>query len=432
MPQVLTDAAIQAAHQVVADGFSGIDALPSRILHSNLVLEAFGNAATSVNNNSSRFGKFVRLLFDGDGQVFGARISTYVLEKSRLVLQVGPHHACMHACRVGRGIAWDARREDSDQHVSDCVVYCSSSHSQCQQERNFHVLHQLVAAGAADAATQGTSLPIRPPSEFWYLSQSGRWSIDGVDDSKAWFKTVDAFASLGLGDAPRLEMMQILCGILHLGSLTFEDGGLGASHPSDFLASSCDALSSSNESRALAEPNDANYDASRLCSDARSQEALALVGEMWGLDSAALAKWLTVRITTSRRLSSYEVGMTAAKATQNRDALAKEVYHKLFMFLVHTMNTQLVTSDAAVPAAELRWIGLLDAFGFEMLQRNSLEQLLINTTNELLQQFFLTCVMNSEAALYEAQNIPWTRIEYQDNAPTIALLVERPNGAALG
>lgn len=74
---------------MAVDGVSGIDALPSKILHSSVVLEAFGNAATSINDNSSRFGKFVRLLFDPQGRVYGARISTYVLEKSRLVLQVG-------------------------------------------------------------------------------------------------------------------------------------------------------------------------------------------------------------------------------------------------------------------------------------------------------------------------------------------------------
>ena len=74
---------------MATDDFSGTDVLAQRILQSNVVLEAFGNAATTINPNSSRFGKFARLLFDQDGRIHGARISTYVLEKSRLVLQVG-------------------------------------------------------------------------------------------------------------------------------------------------------------------------------------------------------------------------------------------------------------------------------------------------------------------------------------------------------
>lgn len=77
-----------AAHKLAADGLSGLDSLPMRILHSNIILEAFGNASTTNNDNSSRFGKFVRLTFGLGGTVHGARISSYVLEKSRLVLQV--------------------------------------------------------------------------------------------------------------------------------------------------------------------------------------------------------------------------------------------------------------------------------------------------------------------------------------------------------
>ena len=87
--QVLSDEATKAAQEMATGRFSGTDILAQRILQSNVVLEAFGNAATTINPNSSRFGKFVRLLFDQEGRIHGARISTYVLEKSRLVLQVG-------------------------------------------------------------------------------------------------------------------------------------------------------------------------------------------------------------------------------------------------------------------------------------------------------------------------------------------------------
>ena len=260
------------------------------------------------------------------------------------------------------------------------------------------MLYQLVAAGTTDPVTAGTPLPFRPATEFQYLSQSGRFTIDGISDGKAWADTASALSSLGVSDGARLEMMRLLCGVLHMGSLSFED-----------------------------EPNDANYDASKLCSDAGSQEALRLVGDLWGVNPEALAKSLTVRTTKSRRNSTYSVGMTATKATQNRDALAKAVYHRIFIFLVVTMNAQFVTATGAAPA-DLRWIGLLDAFGFELLGRNSMEQLLINATNELLQQFFLVCVMNAEAALYEAEQIPWTPIEYKDNAETIGLLLDKQHG----
>ena len=71
-----------AASRSGADENEGIEA---RILASSPILEAFGNAKTSMNNNSSRYGKFLMLQFDVSGQLSGAHIKTYLLEKTRVV-----------------------------------------------------------------------------------------------------------------------------------------------------------------------------------------------------------------------------------------------------------------------------------------------------------------------------------------------------------
>ena len=63
----------------------GIETLAEAILQSNPVLEAFGNAKTSRNNNSSRFGKFIKILIDKKGNIVGAKMNQYLLEKSRVV-----------------------------------------------------------------------------------------------------------------------------------------------------------------------------------------------------------------------------------------------------------------------------------------------------------------------------------------------------------
>ena len=69
-------------------GGGAVEKLAERILQANPILEAFGNARTLRNDNSSRFGKFTKMLFGADGAIDGATISTYLLEKSRLI-----HHA---------------------------------------------------------------------------------------------------------------------------------------------------------------------------------------------------------------------------------------------------------------------------------------------------------------------------------------------------
>ena len=71
----LSPAAIAAAEQLASGGLDGLDELPRRILNTNVVFEAFGNASTTNNDNSSRFGKFVRLLFDAGGYRAAARRS---------------------------------------------------------------------------------------------------------------------------------------------------------------------------------------------------------------------------------------------------------------------------------------------------------------------------------------------------------------------
>jgi len=134
--------------------------LERQILQANPILEAFGNAQTQRNNNSSRFGKFVRIMFSPDGSIAGASIDWYLLEKSR-------------------------------------VVYRNES------ERSFHVFYQLLSGGSDDLKGESHNIPKRIASsnkllfldelllkgglaDYGFLNKSRR-EIDGVNDKEEWY-----------------------------------------------------------------------------------------------------------------------------------------------------------------------------------------------------------------------------------------------------
>ena len=113
--------------------------LERQILQANPILEAFGNAQTARNNNSSRFGKFVRISFSHEGSIAGANIDWYLLEKSRVVVR------------------------------SDV-------------ERNFHVFYQLLEGGGPLLATLLLDGDV---NSYEYLNKS-RSEIDGINDREEW------------------------------------------------------------------------------------------------------------------------------------------------------------------------------------------------------------------------------------------------------
>jgi myosin heavy subunit len=217
----LSAEALEAAKSLESGDLEGLDDLPRRIMSSNQIFEAFGNSCTTNNHNSSRFGKFVRLLFDQGGAVIGANISTYLLEKSRLVLQ-------------------------------------------CKDERNFHILYQLLAGGGSDPAAEGSNLHLDTPDTFHYLSQSGRITIDNVDDAQQWSETAEALEALGVYQMERLQLMSVLSGILQLGQLRFTDKG-GTS------------------------------DGSSISKDKDVKEGLKKLCELWGITERVAESSLTTR-----------------------------------------------------------------------------------------------------------------------------------------
>ncbi|KAL0425524.1 UNVERIFIED_CONTAM: Myosin-12 [Sesamum radiatum] len=148
-----------------------------QVLESNPVLEAFGNAKTVKNNNSSRFGKFVEIQFDKHGKISGAAVRTYLLERSRV-------------CQVS------------------------------DPERNYHCFYMLCAAPPEEVK----KFKLGDPRTFHYLNQTNCYEVANVDDAREYLETRNAMDIVGINQDEQEAIFRVVAAILHLGNVEFVKG----------------------------------------------------------------------------------------------------------------------------------------------------------------------------------------------------------------
>ncbi|KAL1518502.1 hypothetical protein AB1Y20_002793 [Prymnesium parvum] len=336
--------------------------LTQRLHQSSPVLESFGNCRTARNDNSSRFGKLTRLHFSLGGALLGGSVERYLLEKSRVV---APEEG----------------------------------------ERSYHSFYQLCAG--ADSSLRD-ELSLGPSAEsaagFAYLVRGGCTKVNGVDDASEFAATCEALSGIlqqSSGGSP-LEIWRVLGGILHLGNVNFVVDG---TNDEDGLLSS--------EPQSLP---DTNREPAALIGS--SLESLRLCALIWEIEEERLLEVL-LRRTIVAGTELCELRMSCAEATAARDALAKASYERVFDLLVHYVNLSLSQEGQRHSKAE---ICLLDIFGMETLAVNGFEQLLINYANEKLQAHFTAAAISLVQSEYQAEGLPFDRIEYTDNSAVIELL----------
>ncbi|XP_076584111.1 unconventional myosin-Ie isoform X1 [Chaetodon auriga] len=175
----------------VSGGGPKVQHVKDIILQSNPLLEAFGNAKTVRNNNSSRFGKYFEIQFSSGGEPDGGKISNFLLEKSRVV-------------------------------------------TRNPGERSFHIFYQLIEGASGE---QKNSLGITTLDYYTYLNQSGSYKVDDINDKSDFQETMHAMDVIGISAEQRAMVLQIVAGVLHLGNITFrEAGNYAAVESEEFLA----------------------------------------------------------------------------------------------------------------------------------------------------------------------------------------------------
>ncbi|XP_052457119.1 unconventional myosin-IXAa isoform X1 [Carassius gibelio] len=338
---------------------SGVEQI---ILGAGPVLEAFGNAKTAHNNNSSRFGKFIQVNYQESGTVRGAYVEKYLLEKSRLVYQ---------------------------EH----------------NERNYHVFYYLLAGSSEN---ERTAFHLKEPEEYHYLNQMTEkphrlhwenyyenepqdcFTVEGEDLKHDFERLQLAMEMVGFLPATRKQIFSLLSAILHLGNIRYKK--------KIYRDDSID-----------------------IC----NPEVLPVVSELLEVKEEMLSEALTTRktVTVGEKLI---VPYKLAEAGTVRDSMAKSLYSALFDWIVFRINHALLNQRDLEESAKILSIGVLDIFGFEDYENNSFEQFCINFANERLQHYFNQHIFKLEQEEYRSEGIAWHNINYIDNTGCISLISKKP------
>ena len=401
-----------------------------KVLLANPILEALGNAQTSRNHNSSRFGKWIEIHVDQRKRsITGASITPYLLERSRVVFQA---------------------KGDNNFHIFYMLLgnqaYCEEHHLDNKKQANFrYLMNYEVEQGESDAGD-----------------------------------LMSVFASMaGLGFEPEEQewMLHIIIAVLHLGNVDFEQGGQehevkpgtavrGGSHASrsagvtgSVIANRRRKVTGSRfaippslggdkkqvsrsqhasfrgfESMQVDTPRSgdkkkpkqlASFEQDPEEVDLSGRHSLNQAAHYLGLSSKALEQVLCTRSITVRGEKST-IPLDPDEARDGVDSLAMAMYSRLFFWVVDKINEFLGASHG-----KGKFIGVLDIFGFEIFEKNSFEQLCINYANEKLQQQFNSSMFKEEEGLYVFEGISFKHIEFIDNVGVLDLIEKTPDGLLL-
>ncbi|CAD6890277.1 unnamed protein product [Tilletia controversa] len=168
-------------------GAAEIQDIKDMVLATNPLLESFGCAKTLRNNNSSRHGKYLEIMFNPSGEPMGANITNYLLEKNRVVGQI-------------------------------------------KDERNFHIFYQFAKAASPQ---QRESFGIQGPEAYAYTANSQCFDVPGIDDVADFAETIQSMGIIGLSDDEQNSIFRMIAAILWIGNLSFKENKEGNSEIAD-------------------------------------------------------------------------------------------------------------------------------------------------------------------------------------------------------
>jgi len=233
----------------------------------------------------------------------------------------------------------------------------------------------------------------RSADSFAYLRGSEKVVLLGADEVEDFEATLLAMRTVGLKNHEVSDILHCIAAVLHLGNIDFAEVTSEAAE-----ATSTDAY------------------------DSDAQPPIETVADLLGVTTASLRASLCSRTMQAPGDRIIVMQNTSQKAKDCRDALARFVYQAVFLHLVKRTNESIGFHVEAISC------GVLDIFGFEFFEENSFEQLAINLTNEVLQQYFNTFIFENETTLYHEEGITWEPLDFPDNSAIVRLLSQKVTG----
>lgn len=334
-----------------------------RVLESSPVFEAFGNANTLRNDNSSRFGKFTQLHFNvgpndvakENGRLIpicglaGSKVITYLLEKSRVVFHT-------------------------------------------EGERTYHIFYQFLSADDHFKSGIWSELTGTTVESFMYVGD--HQVIEGEPDEETWPITLKSLKLFQFeGEALTTSLRALCVVVMQIGNLFFEE-----------------------------DPT-ADIDEGRTVISSRIE--LAKLSDIMGVDADDIEKSMTSRILKTG-YDTVHVQLRPAVAKESCDALAKEMYARIFDVVLRSIN-EYTRAEAHCREEGKTYgvISLLDIFGFERFKINRFEQLCINYANEQVYHKYVLDNFQQVKDEYESEGIEIFDFKMVDNSAVLNLLESR-------
>ena len=253
--------------------------------------------------------------------------------------------------------------------------------SQPKNERNFHIFYQLLNCGDTELLDK---LYLSQDAKNYNYISNPNIKIKNINDNQMFKETIECLEIIDFTDEDISYVLKILASILLIGNIKFNQKPKGFEIDNVYLIKNiCDLMQFKEE---------------------------------------YLIKYLTTKIININE-GKYQNYTSMENCVNSRDALSKELYNRLFLWLVQKINDKL-NPENKNDISENNYIGILDMYGFEYFDMNSFEQMLINYTDEQILQLYINDFYQSEIndLNREGLSTKTEHIKYKDNQNIIDLI----------